>query len=131
MFGIQQQPRLSTNAIYVNRTRVLRNNMHAILDAEDAWRHYQRTKKKSRKIDAISSKHQFVEESNTTTDQLAELAFHTPLHCATEHEDGEFVFMGRRRFEEMMVICAPRLQEWAAIIDRLNNSDNAPCILSS
>lgn len=130
MFGIQQLPRLNTNAIYVNRTRVLRNNLHAILDAEDAWRHYQHTKKKPRKPNANAP--ELVDEVNiTSSDQLAELAFHTPLHCATEHEYGEFVFMGRRRFEEMMVICAPRLQEWAAIVDRLNNSDNAPCILGS
>lgn len=127
MFGIQQQPRLSTNEIYVNQTRVLRNNMHAILDAEDAWRHYQRSKKKSRPTDTKSLKPNPAE----VTDTLADLTFHTPLHCATEHEDGEFVFMGRRRFEEMMIICAPRLQEWAAIVDLLNHSNNAPCILSS
>lgn len=128
MFGIQQQPRLSTNEIYVNQTRVLRDNMSAILDAEDAWRHYQRTKKKSRPTDTKPLNQQ---TQPTDSDLLADLTFHTPLHCATEHEDGEFVFMGRRRFEEMMIICAPRLQEWAAIADRLNNSDNVPCILSS
>lgn len=129
MFGIQQRPRLSTNEIYVNQTRVLRNNMDAILDAEDASRHYQRTKKKSRPptVAKSSKPHHLPADP----DPEANLTFHTPLHCATEHEDGEFVFMGRRRFEEMMVVCAPRLQEWAAIVDRLNNSDNAPCILSS
>lgn len=106
--------------------------MHAILDAEDAWRHYQqRTKNKITRSSKNNAGNAQNHSAEIASGDLAALTFHTPLHCATEHEDGEFVFMGRRRFEEMMVVCAPRLQEWAAIVDRLNNSDNAPCILSS
>lgn len=124
MFGLQEQPTLSTIEIYVNRTKVLRNNMHAILEAEDAWRHYNK-KRKPLRLQRAGEVAEFAGRA------VENLTFHTPQHCMVTHEDGEFVFMGRRRFEEMMVICAPRLDEWARIVYRFAGTDNAPCMLSS
>lgn len=98
---------------------MLRDNMNAILNAEDAWRHYNKKRSSS-------------QQSKTDIQEppaISDLSFHTPLHCSTSHDDGEFVFMGRRRFEEMMIICSPRLDEWARIVNQLSDQDSAPCIL--
>lgn len=150
MFGVQQRPRLATNEIYVNRTRLLRNNLF------DIWSDGQPLNTMTTQSPATTT---IVPTATTTlhssvTSQPqnyrrrrrrrssaataaetavigALLSFHTPLHCDTAHEPGEFVFMGRRRFEEMMVICAPRLNEWARIVERLQSSGDAPCELSS
>lgn len=127
MFGVQQRPRLATNEIYVNRTRLLRYNLFDILsDPETA----------TVTVTAQPPSGRFSRPAARSTAAAAPtaaalLTFHTPLHCATAHERGEFVFMGRRRFEEMMVICAPRLAEWAATVERLQRSGEAPCVLSS
>lgn len=129
MFGIQHQRTLNTIEVYVNRTKILRNNMNAILDAEDAWRHYYKTNKKRKP--ANGNQDIFQQKWSTESAALKDLTFHVPLHCLTNHEEGEFVFMGRRRFEEMMIICAPPVDDWDAIVNQLNKGDNAPCILNS
>lgn len=139
MFGVQQRPRLATNEIYVNRTRLLRNNLFDILT--DGTPNPLTTQSTSATtLDPTTTMPATVAPLQirrlvTTTPETAHisalLSFHTPLHCATAHEPGEFVFMGRRRFEEMMVICAPRLNEWAAIVERLQSNGDAPCELSS
>lgn len=139
MFGVQQRPRLATNEIYVNRTRLLRNNLFDILadpDTATAAAQPQRygfspsrnRYSRAARLAATPAPPPSLAPSPTGP---ALLSFHTPLHCSTAHERGEFVFMGRRRFEEMMVICAPRLAEWAATVERLQRSGEAPCVLTS
>lgn len=135
MFGVQQRPRLATNEIYVNRTRLLRNNLYDILADPDTVT----AAAQPQRIGFGLSHNRYSRAARSTATPSpspnptgpALLSFHTPLHCATAHERGEFVFMGRRRFEEMMVICAPRLAEWAATVERLQRSGEAPCVLTS
>ena len=124
------QPTLNTIEITVNQTKVLRNNINAILDAEDTWRHYYKTNKK-RKNSTKRRKRKIQISDDHSQNSSNVFTFHTPLHCSAAHGEGEFVFIGRRRFQEMMLICAPRLDEWVYVSARLNQSDNAPCILNS
>lgn len=129
IYAIQQQPTLDTVEITIKRTKILRNNMQAIQNAEDSWRrHYKDQKfqtKKHRRKSLITND---VDDNHIDSD---EFKFHTPIHCSPSHGEGEFVFIGRKRFDEIMLICAPRLEEWAIISRRVNESDTAPCILSS
>lgn len=127
--------------------------MIAISDAEDVWRHYYKTykngatnsneeynnhkirhsknKKRMNGSGSGSSSSSSSSSINSNSDQINELKFHTPSHCSASHGIGEFVFMGRRRFDELMLICAPRLDEWVLIARQFNESNNAPCILQS
>lgn len=59
------------------------------------------------------------------------VSFHMHRHCPVSSGEGEFVFMGRLRFNEVMLACAPRLEEWAGIVYKFNETNDAPCVLSS
>lgn len=103
--------------------------MQAILNAEDAWRRYykeQKFKTKKHRRKSLSSNN--IDENQFNLD---EFKFHTPTHCSPSQGEGEFVFIGRKRFDELMLICAPRLEEWAYISRKMNESNTAPCILLS
>lgn len=129
IYSIQQQPSLDTVEITIKRTKILRNNMQAIQNAEDAWRrHYKEQKFKTKKHRRKSMISNDVDDNQI---DLNELKFHTPTHCSPSHGEGEFVFIGRKRFDELMLICAPRLEEWAHLSRRTNESNTAPCILLS
>ncbi|KAG4079513.1 hypothetical protein HA402_005210 [Bradysia odoriphaga] len=129
IFSIQQQPSLDTVEITIKRTKILRNNMQAIQNAEDAWRrNYKEQKfnaKRHRRKSPISN------DIDDHPIDAAEFKFHTPTHCSPSHGEGEFVFIGRKRFDELMLICAPRLEEWAHISRTVNETNTAPCILFS
>lgn len=105
--------------------------MLAIQNAEDAWRRNykeQKFKRHRRKSSVISNN---IDDYDGHPIDSDEFKFHTPTQCSPSHGEGEFVFIGRKRFDEVMLICAPRLEEWAHISRKVNESNTAPCILFS
>ncbi|KAJ6628968.1 Meteorin-like protein, partial [Pseudolycoriella hygida] len=129
IYSVQQQQSLDTVEITIKQTKILRDNMDATRIAEDAWRHHYKdpkfkTKRHRRKL-------QISNDVNANEMDLGEFRFHTPTHCSPSHGDGEFVFIGRKRFDEVMLICAPRLEEWAHLSRKINETNTAPCILLS
>jgi len=69
--------------------------------------------------------------NNNYNSKEMKLSFHWPQHCLISHGDGEFVFMGRRRFNEIALMCAPRLSEWFYVTEKLNSNGQAACNLRS
>ncbi|KAK2728004.1 meteorin-like protein [Artemia franciscana] len=85
----------------IRSTRVLRQVSHVF------------TKKRKREIDSHSG--------------VTYGALHVPLACGATEGPGEFMFMGQLRLEEARVLCAPRIEEWAAIVDKANLEGTAQC----
>lgn len=104
---MQERVDLETNEIIVGKTKVLRDTDNARLANENA--------SAARRSDW----------------QQHTISYHTHRHCPTAPGAGEFVFIGRLRFNEIMLVCAPRLEEWANIVYKYEQKNAAPCILIS
>lgn len=60
-----------------------------------------------------------------------DVVIEVPQHCGAGHGTGEFVFMARRKLGALRLRCAPRLEEWAAVVASLSEEDGAHCVLRS
>lgn len=60
-----------------------------------------------------------------------EIVLQIPQHCGVSHGIGEFVFMARHKLGDLTLQCAPRLEEWAVLINRLSQEGKAHCVLRS
>lgn len=69
--------------------------------------------------------------SNAVEAEPPEIALEVPLHCRVGHGTGEFVFMARRKLGALRLQCAPRLEEWASLVNSLSREDKAHCLLRS
>nr|ATU83001.1 secreted hypothetical protein [Pristhesancus plagipennis] len=52
-------------------------------------------------------------------------------HCGAQHGAGELVIMARRKLGQLVLRCAPRLQEWRDILKEASIKDSAHCLLNS
>lgn len=77
---------------------------------------------------------------HTTEDDLSfttnsvdpdDIVVEVPQHCGVSHGTGEFVFMARRKLGALRLQCAPRLEEWASLVNTLSREDKAHCMLRS
>lgn len=135
IFQIQDRPILDTIEISISKVKTLRNNLLSLDTPDDTDLQCQDQHKKTRRHqqrrkglkDDINNDLQ----NNSQANQNDKVSFHRPSHCLTSYGEGEFIFMGRRRFNEMMLVCAPRLEEWTSIVQRYANTNDAPCVLSS
>ncbi|CAA9998867.1 unnamed protein product, partial [Nesidiocoris tenuis] len=50
-------------------------------------------------------------------------------HCGAQHGAGEIVIMARRKLGQLVLRCAPRLQEWQDVIKEAIAKDSAHCVL--
>lgn len=128
IYNVQEQPTLDTIELTIKHTTILRNNLNAMLNDEIQLYNYLKLRNKINKLQTFVQNDKFSDNDNNNN---IEFKFHTPTHCGATSGEGEFVFMGRKRFQEIMLICAPRLTEWIDIVRNLNATDNAPCILES
>lgn len=62
---------------------------------------------------------------------LKEVTLHISQHCGVRHGLGEFVFMARRKLGDLTLQCAPRLEDWAQLVNALSEEGKAHCILRS
>lgn len=60
-----------------------------------------------------------------------EVILHISQNCGVSHGTGEFVFMARRKLGDLSLQCAPRLEEWALLINSLTEEGMAHCVLRS
>lgn len=72
-------------------------------------------------------------EDDLTTNSIDpdDIILEVPLHCGVSHGTGEFVFMARRKLGTLRLQCAPRLEEWASLVNTLSKEDKAHCVLRS
>ncbi|XP_063234551.1 meteorin-like protein [Bacillus rossius redtenbacheri] len=56
---------------------------------------------------------------------------HVASHCGARHGPGEFVLMARRKLGDLVLTCAPRLEDWAEVVSRTNRDGSAHCVLES
>ncbi|KAL1517340.1 hypothetical protein ABEB36_001115 [Hypothenemus hampei] len=54
-----------------------------------------------------------------------------PQHCGINHGLGEFVFMAKRKLGDMRLLCAPRLETWSVLVNKLNEEGKSYCVLRS
>lgn len=54
-----------------------------------------------------------------------------PQHCGVNHGLGEFVFMARRKLGDLTLLCAPRLETWVVLANKLNAEGKSHCVLRS
>ncbi|KAF6201756.1 hypothetical protein GE061_004151 [Apolygus lucorum] len=52
-------------------------------------------------------------------------------HCGAQHGAGEMILMARRKLGQLVLRCAPRLQEWRDVIKEAQAKDSAHCVLTS
>lgn len=116
IFNIQDRQDLDTNEIVIARTKVLRDNKYVPMG--------DRTQMDNQRPERQRNQQR-------QPQQKPKISFHTHRHCPVSPGEGEFVFMGRLRFKEIMLACAPRLEEWAGIVFKFNRTNDAPCILAS
>lgn len=109
IFNVQERDDLNTNEINIGKTKILRDTDHVLVN------------------DSSDNNHMSMSE----IDWKGRISYHTHRHCPTSTGAGEFVFMGRLRFNEIMLMCAPRLEEWANIVYRYRDNHDEPCILLS
>ncbi|XP_060535437.1 meteorin-like protein [Cylas formicarius] len=57
------------------------------------------------------------------------VTLNAPRRCGVSHGAGEFVFMARKKLGDLTLQCAPRFEDWAALVVRLNAQ--AHCVLKS
>ncbi|XP_075231103.1 meteorin-like protein [Lycorma delicatula] len=67
----------------------------------------------------------------SSLDNEEEIKLHVPEHCGARRGAGEFVFMGRRKLGDLVLRCAPRLEDWAEIVRSENAKGSAHCVLHS
>lgn len=124
---------METIELTVKSIKILRDNLAASMNALNSWRYYYKTNKNLGKMNQPME--QYVGEMEVKTinsaNESTDYSFHTPRHCSATHGEGEFVFIGRKRFDEIMVICVPRIQEWRHVAVRYNGTEKAPCILNA
>ncbi|GLV35023.1 hypothetical protein CBL_09503 [Carabus blaptoides fortunei] len=60
-----------------------------------------------------------------------EVSLQVPKHCGVSHGVGEFIFMARRKLGDLTLQCAPRLEDWAALVRSLTDEGKAHCVLRS
>lgn len=72
-------------------------------------------------------------ETNSVYDQddEKEVTLHVAQHCGVSHGLGEFVFMARRKLGDLTLQCAPRLEDWAMLVNSLSDEGKAHCVLRS
>lgn len=146
IFHIQDQPTLDTLEISVSEAKILRNNLLSVEKAEAAYRKSDtQTLNAEPRLGRLSTRrksttyvHEISDDLQNTNNnhdgddaETTKISFHRPSHCLTSYGEGEFIFMGRRRFSEIMLVCAPRLEEWTSIIQNYASTNDAPCVLSS
>lgn len=61
----------------------------------------------------------------------SEVHIQVARHCGARHGTGEFVFMARRKLGQLALQCAPRLQDWAAVVLAITQDGTAHCVLTS
>ncbi|RZF48800.1 hypothetical protein LSTR_LSTR003180 [Laodelphax striatellus] len=59
------------------------------------------------------------------------LRLQVPQHCGARHGVGEFVFMARRKLGDLVLRCAPRLEDWIDVVRSENAKGSAHCLLYS
>lgn len=60
-----------------------------------------------------------------------EISINVAQHCGVSHGVGEFVFMARRKLGDLTLQCAPRLEDWALLMNSLTEKGKAHCVLRS
>jgi hypothetical protein len=72
-------------------------------------------------------------ESNSVVmgDSDEQVLLNVARHCGARHGTGEFVFMARRKLGDLALSCAPRLEDWANVVRKINNDGTAHCVLKS
>lgn len=83
------------------------------------------------KIDLIMRSPPKEEDSEASNKSLSKsngsnIRVKVPSTCDVQQGQGKYVIMLKQRFEDFVLVCAPRLEEWAQIIREIYNS---PCIL--
>ncbi|KAL3285042.1 hypothetical protein HHI36_019169 [Cryptolaemus montrouzieri] len=69
---------------------------------------------------------------NENGDQpLKRITISVAQHCQVAHGVGEFVFMVRRKLGELILQCAPRLEDWTKLVSVLTEEGKTHCVLRS
>lgn len=75
----------------------------------------------------------FLNQNNIdyNNNKINEIKLHVAKHCSVSHGVGEFVFMARRKLGDLTLQCAPRLEDWAVLVNRLSEEGKSHCVLKS
>ena len=52
---------------------------------------------------------------------------HVPIECEVSRGTGIFLFMGRVRFDRLHLTCAPYLNQWKKLLDRVRHTGALEC----
>ncbi|PSN49762.1 Meteorin-like protein, partial [Blattella germanica] len=64
-------------------------------------------------------------------DSEGQVLVNVARHCGARHGTGEFVFMARKKLGDLSLSCAPRLEDWATVVRKINKEGTAHCVLKS
>ena len=64
-------------------------------------------------------------------DSDEQVSVNVARHCGARPGTGEFVFMARRKLGDLALSCAPRLEDWATVVRKINKDGTAHCVLKS
>ncbi|XP_022188480.2 meteorin-like protein [Nilaparvata lugens] len=128
--GVENLDDLKVSEITVKVTKHLRESTPDELSslAEDLA---------SNEIDRTQSttdgdKHKDRTQSTSDTDKHnVTVRLQVPQHCGARHGAGEFVFMARRKLGDLVLRCAPRLEDWIDVVRSENAKGSAHCLLYS
>lgn len=106
--GVENRDELEITQMLVKITKLIRHT------AEDAY---------AREIETNT-----IDQNDRIT---KEITLHVAQHCGVSHGVGEFVFMARRKLGNLTLQCAPRLEDWAVLVNQLSEEGRSHCVLRS
>ncbi|KAL1117137.1 hypothetical protein AAG570_004465, partial [Ranatra chinensis] len=55
----------------------------------------------------------------------------TPRHCGARHGPDQLVVMATTKLDQLVLTCAPTLEQWATVVQAARNNDSAQCLMYS
>ncbi|KAF2880864.1 hypothetical protein ILUMI_25309 [Ignelater luminosus] len=109
--GVENQDEMEVSQVSVKVTKLIRHT------TEDGY------------SDDIEESENAIENPHESSSK--EVILHVAQHCGVKHGLGEFVFMARRKLGDLTLQCAPRLEDWAVLVNSLSDEGKAHCVLRS
>lgn len=109
--GVENHDEMEVSQVSVKVTKLIRHT------TEDGY------------SDDIEESENFIENPHESSSK--EVTLHVAQHCGVKHGLGEFVFMARRKLGDLTLQCAPRLEDWAVLVNSLSDEGKAHCVLRS
>lgn len=119
--GVENREDVDTTQMFIKITKLIRH----VAEDDNYLREIETT-------NYLNQNNVYYDDFNMSNDiKINEIKLHVAKHCSVAHGLGEFVFMARRKLGDLTIQCAPRLEDWAVLVNRLTEEGKNHCVLKS